>query len=134
MSQHELNTLNDGSHHQDQPTTSAPSPSQDHSEDRGASMSKKLVVVIVSLYMGTFLVALDTMIIGTALPAITTDFHALDDLAWYGSAYLLTFTALQPTFGKLYKFLDTKFLYLSSIALFEGKISPPTNLSDLNCL
>jgi MFS family permease len=97
-------------------------------------MSKKLVVVIVSLYMGTFLVALDTMIIGTALPAITTDFQALDDLAWYGSAYLLTFTALQPTFGKLYKVLDTKFLYLSSIALFEGKISPPTNLSDLNCL
>jgi hypothetical protein len=133
MSQHELDTFNDGSRHQDQPTTSAPSLSQDHAEDRGSSMSKKLFVVIASLYMGTFLVALDTIIIGTALPAITADFHALDDLAWYGSAYLLTFTALQPTFGKLYKVLDTKFLYLSSIGIFEGKTSPPIKSMDPNC-
>ncbi|KAF2869455.1 permease of the major facilitator superfamily [Massariosphaeria phaeospora] len=83
------------------------------------STSLYLVLVIGSLYLGTFLVALDTTILGTVIPAITTDFHALDQIAWYGSSYLLALTALQPTFGKLYKVVDTKLLYLASIAVFE---------------
>jgi MFS family permease len=82
-----------------------------------------LFIVIGSLYLGTFLVALDTTIIGTAIPAITTQFHALDEIAWYGNGYLLTLTALQPIFGKLYKVVDTKILYLISIGVFERKCS-----------
>ncbi|KAF2678928.1 MFS general substrate transporter, partial [Lentithecium fluviatile CBS 122367] len=78
-----------------------------------------LLITISSLYLGTFLVALDTTILGTAIPAITTAFHALDEIAWYSSSYLLTLTALQPTFGKLYKLVDTKLLYLASIGVFE---------------
>ncbi|KAF1934984.1 permease of the major facilitator superfamily [Clathrospora elynae] len=82
-----------------------------------------LLIVITSLYLATFLVALDTTILGTVLPAITSSFHALDDLAWYGSAYLLALTALQPTFGKLYKMVeDTKVLYLGCVGVFEGII------------
>jgi MFS family permease len=75
--------------------------------------SRNHFVIIGSLYLGTFLVALDTTIINTALPGITNIFHALDDLEWYGSAYLLALTALQPTFGKLYKVTNTKYLYLT---------------------
>jgi hypothetical protein len=86
-----------------------------------AVTSKQLFVIIGSLYLGTLLVALDTTIIGTAIPAITSDFHSLNDIAWYGSAYLLTLTALQPTFGKLYNIFDTKKLYLASIVLFGGE-------------
>jgi MFS family permease len=86
-----------------------------------AVTSKKFFIIIGSLYLGTFLVALDTTIIGTAIPAITNDFHSVNDIAWYGSAYLLTLTALQPTFGKLYNIFDTKKLYLASIILFEGE-------------
>ena len=85
-----------------------------------AISSRLLFIVIGSLYLGTFLVALDTTIIGTAVPAITTEFHALDEIAWYGSSYLLALTALQPTLGKLYKVVNTKLLYLASIAMFEG--------------
>ncbi len=91
----------------------------DSKPGKGAS-SWWFFVVIGSLYLGTFLVAVDTAIIGTVIPAITTEFHALDEMAWYGSGYLLTLTALQPTLGKLYKILDTKLLYLASIAVFEG--------------
>ncbi|KAF2120122.1 major facilitator superfamily-domain-containing protein [Lophiotrema nucula] len=94
-------------------TTRTPKPSAETS-------SKVLFIVIGSLYLGTFLVALDTTIIGTAIPAITTEFQALDEIAWYGSGYLLTLTALQPALGKLYKVLNTKLLYLVSIAIFEA--------------
>lgn len=83
--------------------------------------SWRLAIVILSLCLGTFLIALDTTIIGVAVPRITTDFRSLQDIAWYGSAYLLTVTVLQPTFGNLYKFFNVKVTYMMSIVLFEGE-------------
>jgi hypothetical protein len=91
-----------------------------------------LFIVIGSLYLGTFLVALDTTIIGTAIPAITSQFHSLDQIGWYGSGYLLALTALQPTFGKLYKIVDTKLLYLISIGIFECAYPQPSYLPAYN--
>lgn len=44
---------------------------------------------MASLFCGTFVMALDSTIIDTAVPSITTEFVALDDIAWYGSGYLL---------------------------------------------
>ena len=46
---------------------------------------------------------------------MTSDFHKLDDVSWYGSAYLLTEMAFQPTVGRLYSIFDAKILYLISI-------------------
>ncbi|KAM0302815.1 hypothetical protein ACHAO8_011553, partial [Botrytis cinerea] len=79
----------------------------------------RLGVVITSLTLGIFLIALDTTIIGVAIPKITSDFRNLDDIAWFGSAYLLTVTAFQPSFGTLYKFFNAKYVYLISIVVFE---------------
>jgi MFS family permease len=82
-----------------------------------------LILIITSLYLGTFLVALDTIILNPILLTITQTFHAIDHLAWYGSAYLLALTALQPTLGKLYKVGNVKALYLVSVGVFEGTSS-----------
>lgn len=82
--------------------------------------SWRLAIVIGSLCLGTFLLALDMNIIGVAIPRITSDFNSLGDIAWYGSMYLLTVTAFQPLFGNLYKYFSTKAVYMSSILLFEG--------------
>ncbi|KAI0395153.1 MFS general substrate transporter [Xylariaceae sp. FL0594] len=54
----------------------------------------RLGIVITSLCLGIFLLGLDQNIIGVAIPRITTDFKSLGDIAWYGSAYLLTITAV----------------------------------------
>ncbi|KAI6088863.1 MFS general substrate transporter [Hypoxylon rubiginosum] len=81
--------------------------------------SWRLVVVIGSLCLGIFLLGLDMNIIGVAIPRITTDFKSLEDIAWYGSAYLLTITAFQPFFGNLYKYFNAKMVYLVSLVLFE---------------
>ena len=62
----------------------------------------RLAVIITSLYLGTFLIALDTNIVGVAIPKISTEFKALQDVSWYGSAYLLTITAFQPMLGSMY--------------------------------
>lgn len=81
----------------------------------------KLAVIIGSLCFGTLLVAIDNTILAVAIPRITTVFNSLKDTGWYGSAYLLSITALQPTFGVVYKYFDIKTTYLTSIAIFEGR-------------
>lgn len=49
-----------------------------------------LVLTLIALSCAVFCVALDMTIIATAIPRITDEFHALQDIGWYGSAYLLT--------------------------------------------
>ncbi|KAK3933911.1 MFS general substrate transporter [Diplogelasinospora grovesii] len=79
----------------------------------------RLALLLISIYIGMFLVALDKLIISTAIPAITNEFHAANDIGWYGSAYLLTNCAFLLVFGKLYTFLNVKFTFLAAVLLFE---------------
>lgn len=81
----------------------------------------RLTAILTSLCLGTLLVAIDNTIIGVAVPEISTVFDALDDVGWYGSAYLLTVTAVQPTFGNIYKYFDIKYTYIASVIIFESK-------------
>jgi MFS family permease len=61
----------------------------------------------------------DNTIIATAIPRITDDFKALNDVGWYGSSYLLTTCAMQLIFGKFYTFYSIKWVYLIAIFIFE---------------
>ncbi|GKZ28913.1 hypothetical protein AbraIFM66950_001871 [Aspergillus brasiliensis] len=79
----------------------------------------RLGVVITCLFFGSFLIALDTNIINVALPQISSDFRALDDVAWYGTGYLLTVTAFQPVYGCFYRLFPTDIVYRLSIIIFE---------------
>ncbi|KAK7422264.1 hypothetical protein QQZ08_009570 [Neonectria magnoliae] len=66
-----------------------------------------------------FLAALDRTIIGTAVPRISSEFHALDDISWYASAYLITSSATQLLWGRLYSFYSTKAIFLTATIIFE---------------
>ncbi|CAL8582398.1 hypothetical protein XPA_008064 [Xanthoria parietina] len=88
--------------------------------DRIYPSSAKRFIIIVALCLGTLLDAIDITIIGVAVPTISTEFNALDDVGWYGSSYLLSLTALQPVFGVIYKFFDPKTIYLCSVVIFEA--------------
>ncbi|KAF7985870.1 hypothetical protein HWV62_43734 [Athelia sp. TMB] len=78
-----------------------------------------LGLLTLGLCLTTFVIALDNTIIATAIPHITTVFHSLDDVGWYGSSYLLTTTSLQPLFGKIYVNFNVKYTYLFALILFE---------------
>ena len=67
-------------------------------------------------------------ITATAIPKITSVFNSLNDVGWYGSSYLLTTTALQPSFGKIYTNFNVKWTYLTALLIFECK-SPIINVS-----
>ncbi|KAK0130110.1 hypothetical protein ONS96_000641 [Cadophora gregata f. sp. sojae] len=55
----------------------------------------------------------------SALPTITAEFDSPSDVGWYGSAYLLTTIALQPTFGKVYMYFNIKITFIISVLIFE---------------
>jgi MFS family permease len=79
----------------------------------------KLAFISAALCLSVFCMALDNTIIATAIPRITDHFHALDDVGWYASAYLLTTCSFQLIFGKLYTFYSIKWTYLSALFIFE---------------
>ncbi|PWY79249.1 MFS general substrate transporter [Aspergillus heteromorphus CBS 117.55] len=78
-----------------------------------------LVMVITGITLVVFLMLLDMSIVSTAIPRITSQFHSLDDVAWYGSAYTISSAALQPLTGKLYNYFSSKWIFLSFFGIFE---------------
>ncbi|KAF1951550.1 MFS general substrate transporter [Byssothecium circinans] len=74
-----------------------------------------------ALTLSIFLVALDTVLIPTALPSIALDFHIPNSLyAWTGSAYLLANAASIPFWGKLSDVFGRKPIILISNSIFLG--------------
>ncbi|KAK6858064.1 hypothetical protein PG995_005763 [Apiospora arundinis] len=63
---------------------------------------KVVIPIVLSVCLAGFLAALDRTIIGVAVPAISNEFKAFNDISWYESGYLLTFAALQLPMGKIY--------------------------------
>ncbi|KAJ7158473.1 major facilitator superfamily domain-containing protein [Mycena filopes] len=96
-------------------TPAAPAAQFDPEYPTGA----KLVVLMIALAISVFLVALDNTIIATVIPKITNHFNSLDDVGWYGSAYLLTSASFQLLWGRFYTFLSIKWVYISAIAIFQ---------------
>ncbi|KAJ5249280.1 hypothetical protein N7468_000731 [Penicillium chermesinum] len=79
----------------------------------------RLAAVFTVLCLAVFLVALDNTIVVTAIPRITDEFQALQDVGWYGSSYLLTTCMFQLIFGKLYGYFPIKWVFLAGVVIFE---------------
>lgn len=78
----------------------------------------RLFLIMFTISMSGLLTALEIGIIATAIPAITDEFHSLSDVGWYGSATFLVVGASSAMWGKMYKYLNVKYVYLASIAIF----------------
>jgi len=59
------------------------------------------------------------MILATAIPRISDEFHSIEDIGWYASAYMLTGSAFMLLFGKFYTFYSPKWVLVIAISLFE---------------
>ncbi|TID14186.1 Repressible high-affinity phosphate permease [Venturia nashicola] len=79
----------------------------------------RLILLLLSLMLGVFLLALDMSILGNAIPSITRSFHSLSDVTWYSSTFSLALAPLQSAYGKAYRYFDQKNTFLTSIAIFE---------------
>ena len=79
----------------------------------------RMAAIILALVLGIFLVSLDLTIVATAIPKITSEFHGLDDVSWYSSAFFMTIGGFQSAWGKFYKYFPLKLTFVISIFIFE---------------
>ncbi|KAK0739368.1 putative efflux pump antibiotic resistance protein [Apiosordaria backusii] len=91
----------------------------DSEEKRVYPSGFKLTAIVIALCLCLFLCGLDQTVITTAVPIITNEFHALEDIGWYTAAYLLTTSAFQIAYGKLFTPFDVKIVFLIALAIFE---------------
>ncbi|KAF2112411.1 MFS transporter [Lophiotrema nucula] len=91
----------------------------DEEDDFEYPKAWKLTIITIALCLSVFCMALDNTIIATAIPRITDQFKALNDVGWYGSSYLLTTCATQLIYGKFYTFYSIKWIYISALFIFE---------------
>jgi EmrB/QacA subfamily drug resistance transporter len=76
------------------------------------------ISIILALMLGMSLAALDTTVVGTALPSIVGKLGGFSLYSWVFSAYLLTSTVTVPIYGKLADLYGRKRLFLAGLILF----------------
>ena len=76
------------------------------------------ILIIIALMLGTALTALDTTIVGTAMPSIVGKLGGITLYSWVFSIYLLTSTTTIPIYGKLADLYGRRPLFLFGTTLF----------------
>lgn len=95
------------------PPTNSNAPTQEYPQ--GA----RLTFLTIGLVLSILLAALDFSIIATAIPAITTEFQSIANIAWYGTAYGVTNAAFKLVWGKAYQYFPLKRVFLLTVLIFE---------------
>src|SRR5262245_66497323 len=74
--------------------------------------------VTAGILLGSFLAALETTVVGTAMPTIIASMGGLNVYSWVFSAYLLTSTVTVPVWGRLSDLFGRRTLYLLALLIF----------------
>nr|AIA11499.1 drug resistance MFS transporter, drug:H+ antiporter-2 (14 Spanner) (DHA2) family [uncultured bacterium] len=97
-----------------------------------STVSRRMVTA--GILLGSFLAALETTVVGTAMPTIIASMGGLNVYSWVFSAYLLTSTVTVPVWGRLSDLLGRRNLYLAAIIIFlvgSGLSGAATNIWQL---
>lgn len=97
-----------------------PTTADTHSTPHGPPPASGLrrVLVVLSVLLTLFLGALDTLVMGAAMPTVVAQLGGLDVYSWVFSAYLLSRAISLPIFGKLADVFRRKHLFAASIGIF----------------
>jgi EmrB/QacA subfamily drug resistance transporter len=79
---------------------------------------RQRALVTIGLMLALLLAALDSTIVGTALPHIIAELQGLDRYAWVLTAYLVASTLMTPIAGKLGDLFGRKLLLLAGMGGF----------------
>lgn len=83
-------------------------------------MTRDQVIGIVIVMTGMFVAALDSTVVGTAMPTAIGDLGGIDRYSWVFAAYLLTSTATTPVFGRFSDVVGRKRVYFVALVVFVG--------------
>ena len=74
--------------------------------------------ILTALMVTTFLTAIDTTVVTTAMPAIANDLGQTTLISWVFSIYLLTTAVTTPIYGKLADLFGRKKIFLFGTTVF----------------
>ncbi|KAF9766434.1 hypothetical protein IL306_001169 [Fusarium sp. DS 682] len=123
---------NDGEADISSPTRSRPSSVRSQDADTEYPGGAQVAIIMACILSAIFLMSLvrksvvqvlaeskDRTIIATAIPRMTDEFHSIQDIGWYGSAFMVTTCCFQLLWGKIYTFYPPKYVFLGVLGLFE---------------
>lgn len=79
---------------------------------------RRLLLVTIALMVNAFFAEIDRQLLVTAMPKITTEFHSLEQAAWYQASHDLARLAFLPIFGRVYTLFPLKITYCANILVF----------------
>ena len=83
----------------------------------GAALTRRRLVMSACL-MAQFMAAVESTIVGTAMPTIVADLGGFDLFSWVFASYLLTQAASTPIYGRLADLYGRKRVFIAGAALF----------------
>ncbi len=83
-------------------------------------MTRDQLLVTAGVMAGIAVAALDSTVVGTAMPTIIGQLGGIDQYGWVFAAYLLTATTTVPVFSTLADVHGRKPIFLIGLALFVG--------------
>jgi EmrB/QacA subfamily drug resistance transporter len=83
-------------------------------------LTREQVLITVGIMAAIAVAALDSTVVGTAMPTIIGQLGGLGEYAWVFSAYLLASTTTVPLYAKLADVHGRKPVFLFGLALFVG--------------
>ncbi|KAF2651563.1 putative efflux pump antibiotic resistance protein [Lophiostoma macrostomum CBS 122681] len=93
---------------------------QSHLGQKSEPLSRaKLFSILLAIILSVFLTSLDSTIVATAIPHITSEFGSLDQIGWYGASFYITLSSYQVVWGKGYKYFPLKPTFLIANVVFE---------------
>ena len=79
---------------------------------------KKVIACFLGLAVCMVVSALDSVIVATAMPTISSAFNAGSIMSWVPSAYLLTSTCFQPLYGRFSDIFGRKAAFTVAMVVF----------------
>lgn len=93
-------------------------PTQSNSDRLAPKKTWRFWAVFPALCVTTFLSALDTSILSTALPTIALDVNAGELYMWITNSYILSSTVVLPLFGQTANIFGRRWMLIISVVIF----------------
>ncbi|KAF3055356.1 Efflux pump roqT [Trichoderma lentiforme] len=87
-------------------------------EDSKYPRGMPLFLNLLSIILATIVCGYDANCVTTIIPVVTDRFNSLNDVGWYGTAFLLASASSQLFYGKLYLFYPAKIVFSTVVFTF----------------
>ena len=99
-------------------------PEASSGEERRLMSGRRRRYVLWACMMAQFMVAVESTIVGTAMPTIVADLGGFRLFSWVFAAYLLAQAASTPIYGRLADLYGRKRVFMAGATLFLVAIKP----------